>query len=106
MIRAGKLDRTVTVERATFLTDANGTPVATWTQYVLLRAEIVEANTGEEQREHGASTKVAITFRTHFYAGITVADRLTYDGRAFDIKTVTEIGRRAGLELNAERLGP
>ncbi len=98
-MKAGKLDRTITIQRATTTLSAAGTPSETWTSLIDLRAEIVDADATEQTRDHGASTETAITFLTRFVDGITVADRLVYESRSFDIKAVAEIGRRRGLEI-------
>lgn len=104
-MKAGKLDREIKIERATTTVNEFGTPVETWASVATLRAEIVTAETVEAAREHGASTEAAIAFRTRFIDGITVADRLTYAGRTYDIKAVSEIGRRRGLEIRAVARG-
>jgi head-tail adaptor len=53
-----------------------------------------------------ATTKATVIFRTRFLEGVTLADRIAFNGGYFNIKHVGEIGRRRGLELRAERLGP
>lgn len=107
MTKAGKLDRSITITRSTGTSiDINGVPVETWSPLVTLRAELVEASIAERMRSHGASTEASVTFRTRFYPGVTVADRVSYGGAVYNIKAVQEIGRRRGLELKTERLGP
>lgn len=106
MIRAGKLDRTITIERSTETIDAAGVPVVTWATLATMRAELTEASTDETIVDSGASTDTTVTFRTRFLDGVTVADRVTYAGRAFNLKGIRELGRRRGLELRTERVGP
>jgi len=56
-------------------------------------------------RGWGESSEAAIVFRIRHMDGITLADRVSYDGRAFDLKEVKELGRRHGLDLRATAQG-
>jgi head-tail adaptor len=102
-MRAGTLDREIIIERATVNVSVEGTVTDTWTPVATLRAELVE---GISDETDPATTKATVIFRTRYVAGITVADRITYEGDHYNLKHVGEIGRRRGLELRAERLGP
>lgn len=98
-MRAGRLDRTITVQRVTSAVDDFGTPVESWSDIATLRAEIVQASTREFFKDDAPRDNATIVFRTRFLDGITNADRVAYDGRLFDITDTKEIGRRRGLEL-------
>lgn len=105
-MRAGNLDREITIQRsATTLNDA-GTPQVTWIALVTLRAQVVQSSTEEFIRAHGASSEAIVIFRTRYHDGLLLADRVSYQGQLFDLKEIKEIGRRRGLELRAERRGP
>lgn len=104
-MRAGKLDRSITIQRFTSTVDEYGTPVMTWTDVATVRAQIMQASTEEFIRAYGASDKTVIIFRARWLSGITNADRISYDGANYNIKEVKEIGRRKGLELRCEGLG-
>ena len=97
-MRAGRLDRTITVQRFTSEPDDYGTPVETWSDVATLRAEVVQASTSEFIRT-GAVDETVMVFRTRFLSGLTDADRIAYDGRLFNVTETKEIGRRRGLEL-------
>jgi len=104
-VRAGKLDRAITINRVTQVIDNYGNPVDTWTTVATLRAQLIQASTEEFLRDYGASSETAIVFRTRYVAGVTLADRVTYDGVEHNIIEVKEIGRRRGLELRTRALG-
>ncbi len=104
-MRAGRLDRTITLQRFTSAPDDFGTPVETWSDVATLRAEIVQGSTAEFMRG-GAVDETVIVFRTRFLAGITNTDRVTFDGAVFDVKETKEIGRRRGLELRCVARAP
>jgi SPP1 family predicted phage head-tail adaptor len=101
-MRAGKLDRTIVIERSEETIDAYGTPASVWSLVAILRAEIVQAST-EEFIRNGAVDETAMVFRTRWLAGVTTADRITSEGVIFDVKETKELGRRRGLEIRCVR---
>lgn len=104
-MRAGKLDRTVTIERVTTTVDENGTPVEGWATLATVRAQLVQSTTEEFMRGWGASSEAAVIFRIRHMDGITPADRVKHGGTAYDLKEIKELGRREGLELRCVAAG-
>ncbi|WP_011581221.1 MULTISPECIES: phage head closure protein [Chelativorans] len=100
-MRAGKLDRTITIQRFTETYDEVGTPVQEWADLATVRAQIIQVTTEEFTRGWGASSEAAIVFRIRHINGLTLADRVSYGGKTYDLKEVKEIGRRRGLDLRA-----
>ena len=98
-MRAGTLDRTITIERATTAVDDFGTSQETWASFARMRAHVIQATTEEFMRGYGASSEAVIIFRIRHHPGITLADRVCFDGRLFDLKEIKELGRREGLDL-------
>ena len=103
-MRAGSLDRVITIQRFTSTVDDDGTPVQAWTDVATVRAQLVEASTDEYIAARGAVDKAVVIFRVRWLGDITNADRVMYDGTAFNLKETKEIGRRKGLELRCEAL--
>lgn len=103
-MRAGLMDRSITIQRAATTIDDFGTPTDTWGDVVTVRAQQVQTSTDEYIRGYGASDETVIVFRTWWRNGITNADRIIYAGDAYNIKETKEIGRRNGLELRCQRL--
>lgn len=103
-MRAGKLDRIITIQRSTYEVDEYGNPVYTWTDLATMRAQLVQASTDEYIRAYGAADVTVIIFRTRWLDGVNNADRIEYDGEHYNLKEITEIGRREGLELRCEAL--
>lgn len=103
-MRAGKLDRTIRIDRySAGAPDNFGTVTAGWEMLATLRAQVVQASTEEFINANGASDETIVIFRTRYLAGVTNADRIIFDGQTFSLKEVKEIGRRRGLELRAAR---
>lgn len=106
MIRAGKLDRKITVEAETETISPAGTVTVEWQIVATLRAEVLQAGTAEALAAFGEEATATIGFRVRYFPGLTTAHRVTYDGRAFNIRDVKEIGRRRGLEIICDRVQP
>jgi SPP1 family predicted phage head-tail adaptor len=104
-MRAGLLTKTIDLQRATVAVDQYGTPANTWATFATVRAQLLQATTEEFMRTFGASTEAAVVFRIRFLDGITLADRVSYQGRAYDLKEVKELGRREGLDLRCLATG-
>lgn len=100
-MRAGKLDRLITIERKTATVADSGAIVTAWTIVATVRAEIVEAATEEFLTGYGVADQTLAVFRIRYRPDITTADRIVHDGVAYDLKRVVEIGRRRALELRA-----
>lgn len=104
-MRAGKLDRTIVVQRVATTVDEYGTPAEGWTTVATVRAQRVKLNTEEFLRAFGSTAEAVAVFRIRHMDGLTVADRVTCDGETFDLKGIEPIGRRAGLELRCTAAG-
>lgn len=100
-MRAGKLDRIITIERQVETVKPSGAVASTWTKFATVRAEIVQQSATEFLTGFGEAESGSIVFRIRYVPSISTADRVTYAGTAYDLKEVTEIGRRRGLELRA-----
>lgn len=103
-MRAGRLDLVIQIFSFSSTVEADGTPVEHWALVATLRAQLVEASTEEYQRAYGEGGSTSAIFRMRWLDGITVAHRVDYEGRAFNIRETKEIGRRKGLELRCEEV--
>jgi SPP1 family predicted phage head-tail adaptor len=105
-MRAGKLDRTITIERRAETLDAYGVPSESWTTLATVRAELVQSSTREFLAAYGTEAEPATVFRIRYVAGLTTADRVTYAGEALNIVELKETGRRRGLEIRCGKGAP
>ncbi|MFT6772466.1 MAG: SPP1 family predicted phage head-tail adaptor [Paracoccaceae bacterium] len=103
-MEAGRLDRRVTLRRATAAPDAFNEPVQTWADLATVWAEARPIS----DRERIAAAQIAATVTHRFtirwadgLADLSPRDRLIFEAREFDISAVKEIGRRDGLEITA-----
>ena len=105
-MRAGKLDRIITLARPTTTVDDFGTPASSWDQYAEVRAELIEAATTELLNRSGSNSEAVVVFRIRYLDGLSMTDRVGYSGQAFAIREIKEIGRRRGFELRCVATGP
>lgn len=104
MIDARKLDRTITLERRTEALDDFGTPTEAWAPIATLAAQRLTNGSREFVRAYGQAEEGEAVFRVRFVAGITTADRVTYEGEELELVEIVELGRRAGLDLRTRTL--
>ena len=105
-MRAGNLDRIVTIERRTTGLDLYGTVMDTWALVANMRAQKLENATDDREGARGDTTDTVITFRMRWLDGVTLENRVTYQGQPFKITRIKEIGRHVGLDITCERVGP
>ena len=103
-MRSGALNRVIQLQAATTTISEAGTPAETWETIATLRAEVVELGTVEAIRQYGAAEVGTVVFRTRFYPGANLADRVLFAGTTYNLKSIATIGRNRGLELRAEAL--
>lgn len=103
---AGKLDRTITLQRRNATVADSGAVASIWTNLATIRAELMQASAGEAVVDLGEAETVTRLFRIRWTPSIeiTTDDRLIYAGAAYGIRDVVEIGRRRALELRCERI--
>lgn len=103
-MRAGRLDRRISLQRATITQDSTGDEVLTWGTLTTVWAEAKPMRGAESFTAQQFIGKTPVTFRIRWSdatKAITVEDRIIFDERTFNILDVREIGRREGLEVDA-----
>lgn len=101
-MRAGKLDRTFTLQRLTRTVSAAGTVTDAWADFATVRAELVSSTVTEAGTGFGEADNSAVVFRIRYRADLTTEHRVIYEGRALDLAGILELGRRRALELRCE----
>jgi SPP1 family predicted phage head-tail adaptor len=100
-MRAGELDRIISLQTATVTHDAAGQPIETW-KGINVPAHIKRIKGGERFTADQDIGKESITFKIRYRTiRPTVLNRIVYLGRNWDIHDVRELGRREGLEIDA-----
>lgn len=101
---AGRLDRRIVLLRSFTAVDSFNSPIETWSPLVAVWASATPVSDGERmqagQTLANKTYRFVIRYSTNT-ANLDPRDRLTFDGRTYDIQGVKEIGRRKYLEITA-----
>lgn len=103
MINAGKLDRLISIERASnSSTNTIGEPVLTWAEVYQAWAQVIAVSGDEVLRAGKETVTRASKFIIRHTTNLSEKDRISYDSNKWDILNIREIGRHEGLEVLAE----
>ncbi len=100
-MRAGKMDRFITIEEFTAVQDAFGQETETWTEFATVWAEKVDIKARERFAAQQDLAEETTRFRMRYLQGITPKMRIVDDGKTYDIEGIAELGRRVGMEITA-----
>jgi SPP1 family predicted phage head-tail adaptor len=98
-LRSGAFDRIITIQQSTVTFDAYGDPQETWSNLITTHAQLINASSKEFIEAFGAASVATAIFRIRYVAGVTLADRVSYETNIYLLKEIAEIGRHRGLEL-------
>lgn len=105
-MRPGSMDRRITIQQRTQTRDANGAALDSWSTWAECWAEVKYKQPSAEQGEVYASDKftaqMMADFRIRYKAGLVPTMRLQYEGQTWNIRAVSEIGRREGWLITAQ----
>lgn len=100
---AGKLDRKIRIERDSGSSrDSLGAPVEEWEKFRDVWANVVPMSGGEVFTAGKDTPGQVSKFFVRYFLGLNEKDRISYDGKAWDILYFREIGRQRGWEILAQ----
>lgn len=100
-MRAGLLDRKISIVNVSTAVDIYGQPTTTEVVIATPWANFLQQSAREWLRNGITATETKAVFRTRYIEGVTTNYVLEYDGERWDITEVREIGRRKGLDIYA-----
>jgi SPP1 family predicted phage head-tail adaptor len=100
---SAKLRRVIRIQRASATVNDAGTPAFAWSDHMTLRAELVRQSTEEFLGDQGARDEAVAIFRTRYVRDVTTRDRVLFQGEAWNIRQISELGSQRGLELRCTR---
>lgn len=112
MVMAGRMDRRITFQTFTESADGAGEPVKTWANLAsnpTVWAEVLPlalTNRGGGMEVFDAEQILGLAdtrFRIRYRSDITVEMRIVYASVNYDIESVSEIGRREGVDIVARK---
>lgn len=102
-LSGGELDRAIVLQVSTSTQDESGDPIVTWADEETIWAQWLPAGTREAYlAQQRLAAHIDGVLRVYDLDTRPTPDRyrVVFDGRAFDIQGVTEMGRGDGLELS------
>jgi SPP1 family predicted phage head-tail adaptor len=104
MTGSGDLDRRITIQRATVTVNEFNEPIETWGAVTTVWARRRDASATESYRaqEVGAQITARFTIRwSTTVESVNPRDRLSFEGRLYNITAVRDIGRNQWREIDA-----
>jgi SPP1 family predicted phage head-tail adaptor len=100
-LKAGHLNRSVTLQVKTTTQTATGYPEETWSDVATVRARRLDVGGQERiQAERELASRTA-KFLIRWREGVTAEHRLKEGDQVWDIEGIAEMGRREALEITA-----
>ena len=104
-MRAGDMDRRITIQERITGESPSGEPIITWEDVGTVWAQVQQQSGREFFAAQQVISERRVVFRLRWLDGITVLHRVIYDDREHDIHEVRELGRREGIELHTTASG-
>ena len=102
-MNVGTLDRQITLQRSSITgSDAVGGSIIAWATLQKVWSRVVPMSGSESLRLERQVSSETSRFFIRYFAGLTVKDRISYDGKLWDIQNIRELGRKESLEILAE----
>lgn len=96
MIKAGELDRTITIIEFTESENSFGEREKVWTELATVRAAKRSMNNRDVMKSQGVVNAPEGKFLIRYRAGLKTSQRIIYEEQHYEITAVEEIGRRVG----------
>lgn len=100
-MRAGRLDRQITIERPASHIDANGAEVSGWVEHCRPWAEVLEILAKERLAAPQTMGVRTAKIRIRYRSDIDSTMRIRHNGMWWGINGIAELGRREALEITA-----
>lgn len=104
-MRAGNLDREITIEAVTETRTATGAISQSWATFATVWAERKDVRASEQFKANREMAERATVWRIRYLPGLTEKHRINDGTQTWDIDAIAELGRRDGLEVLAMRSG-
>jgi SPP1 family predicted phage head-tail adaptor len=101
---AGELDRQITIQRVTTTPNGFNERIETWSDLAAVSARRRDASATESYRAQEVGAQITAHFTVRWSsqtADVNPRDRLTFDGRIYNITAVRDVGRNHWREIDA-----
>lgn len=99
-MRAGNLNRLITIQSKTVTKDTFGQDIETWGDNFQIWASVTTTGGGEFYAAQKLNSEISILFKVRYTSSITVLDRIIYDNKTYGILYLNNIdGMRKELQI-------
>lgn len=90
-MRAGKLRHRITIQRKSLTTDDYGGPVESWADVAANIPASIEPLSGRELvNAQAVNAEITTKITMRYLAGVTTADRITFEGKNYNLQSVAD----------------
>lgn len=100
-MRAGRLDKRIIIQSKSVLQNGSGQPIESWSNLAEVWAQELPMRGGERFQAQQINGSAVMTFKIRYLTGLSVLNRIIYDGKTWDIHDIRRIGRKEALEIDA-----
>lgn len=101
-MRAGDLDRRITIQSVENVFDDYGGYEEVWSDYAVRWASFTQSGGREFFAQVQTQSERKVVFRCHWVEGVTPIHRVICDGEIYNIEEARRIGRKQALELHCK----
>lgn len=101
-MRAGALDREITIEVAAESVSAAGETVQVWSTFAECWAAVKPLSATERFKSDARHSARVSVFTIRYVSGVLRTMRIVYEGLNWRILGIAEVNRREGLDITAE----
>lgn len=101
-MRAGDLNRRITIQAPGTARDAAGQPIAGWIDVATVSADVRQQSGLQAIKAGAPTTQLAASIRIRWRKGVDERMRVLYDGQVYTIATVIRDPRRVFMDLVCE----
>lgn len=105
-MRAGTMDRRITLQHRSLTPDAHGQKVVGYITYAEVWAQRLDVTARERLASQQVIAESSCRFRLRYRNDVVATDRVLCEGVTYNITPPTEIGRREGIEILASAVVP
>lgn len=103
-MKAGKLDRRITIQSRSNSIGASGFRSPSWSTHLTVWANFLQRAGKESTTDDNRTTSRTVEFKTRYFSTITNEMRILYDSNYYKIEDIKEIQRQEGLIIYCTRL--
>jgi len=105
-MRAGSLDRRITIEQATLAQDGAGQAIETWSTFIVVWASRSDVRGRERFASQQELATRTATYRCRWVAGVNESMRIQDAGSVYRIVGIADNRRRNWMEFTVTALNP